>query len=148
MKVLALTLVILGLCGTAQAGGANPFARKHKSASVVTTVLSANGILILTDALFAEHPDDPILFRNTFGTKPYGEPCFTLTMTDGSNLNPFYPDNVSTRICALLDIYNPNPSNNVTLTAAFDFKAEITYEPDYALSYKPLPRYVVTLLPL
>ncbi len=121
--------------------------KKHHPSSpvAVATIQSASGVVVLSDAMFSENPDAAVLFRNTFGTVGYGEPCFRLTRVDGGPVNPDYPNNLYSLLCALTNIYNPNPSNDVILSASFDFQAVITYEPDYALSYMPLPRFVVTL---
>jgi hypothetical protein len=124
----------------------SPSARKIKhAAAAIVTLVSENGVVTFSDALFADHLDSPIVFYNTFGTAPYVGPCFKIEKTDGSLLNNEYP---YFNVCALLHIYNPDPTGDIKLSQSFDFRVEIAYDPDYALSYMALPRYVVTILPL
>lgn len=117
----------------------------------VASLPSSNGVLELNESMFADHPDAPVLFHNSFGSVAYGEPCFRLTMTDGSPIKPEEVNGQYTLLCALTRIYNPNPSNDVTLSASFDFLADISYEANYSyltdstLTAIPFPRYVVEL---
>ncbi len=111
------------------------------------TLASVNGILFLSDTMFSEHPDWAVMLHNTLGTKAYGEPCFRVEMTDGSPIHVDYPATPYTLVCALLWVYNPNVSNNIKISASFEFRATITQEPDY-VTYQPLPRFVVTLTAL
>lgn len=117
-----------------------------KQSIPVTTLVSQNGSMDVSDSLFAEHPEDPVLFWNTLGTKGYDPPCFKVSNTDGSPIKPQESSTIlAMDVCALVKVYNPNPVCNVTLKAPFEFKGVITYEPDYALSFKPFPRYVIKL---
>lgn len=149
MKKFAMLLALMMALGCGTMLTEPSLAKKPTKvmrSQAVATLSSVGGVLHLTDEMFASHPDDAVLFVNTFGTKGYGEPCFRVEMTDGSILNPGPPPTTYTLICALLSVYNPNPSNAVRISATFEYKADITYEPDY-FTYQPLPRYVVTLIP-
>lgn len=135
----------------------SPSSRKIKHASVVVaSITSENGVVVFSDSLFADHPDDPVVLINTFGSVGYGPPCFRVENTDGTNLangpdsDPIGGGSAYTLVCALLSVYVPQTSNNLTVhsDSGFDYRVEIVYNPDYALSYMSLPRYEVTFLPL
>ena len=130
---------------------------KHASVSVpVASINSVDGVISLSDSLFSANPDAPVVLINTFGVKGYGDPCFVVANTDGSNLangpdsDPVGGGSASTSVCALASVYIPQASNNVTIhsDSGFEYRVEIVFNPDYALSYQSLPRYEVRFLPL
>ena len=122
----------------------------------VSSINSVDGAIVLSDSLFSANPDAPVLLINTFGSVGYGDPCFVVRNTDGSNLangpdsDPVGGGSASTLVCALASVYIPQASNNVTVRSdsGFEYRVEIVFNPDYALSYQSLPRYEVRFLPL